>query len=530
MEKETDKIDLRKYFAALKRGKWWLISIFTVIMALAVTYAVIKMPQFVSNSVILVENDTSNGSGMSGMGVVMRSFSLGGFGKKAVDNEILIMQSHALKKEMVCRLGLNRTYLERNGLAKQILYKNSPVIVDAPSALFDTLQVGFKIKVELHNGKADIKATKGMFDPVLAEKKDVELPCSLETPYGTFQILKSTTYNPDESRTINVIVQGDHLAAHGFGPKKLSINYMSKKADAVQMTILDVSKERGCDILNTLMTLYNERRKERREETAAAEVAFLDERIAQLGTQLSESEQKVVDFKKDNNIVDIGAEVSYLVGRDKNADIETVKMNVEKTLLEEILKQLKDPSKKYSLIPMAETLGDGGAVSVISNYNDLVMRRMRVAKSAKEDNVVLKNLNEQIDALHTAAIENVERTLEKLEVKYSSVVTEKNKHRGRLTNLPQYEQEYIDLKRDRELKNSLYVFLLEKRESAMLKLNSSQELGFVFEPAYSSLEPDNTKKHLIVGLGGTFGLILGVCVALWFGFKKAKKKNEDEEQ
>lgn len=520
MERETDKIDLRKYIAAMKRGKWWLISVFMVTMALAVTYAVIKMPQFVSNSVILVENDANGGNSMPGMSSMMRGLSFGNFGKTAVDNEILIMQSHALKKDMVSRLGLNRTYLEHQGLSKQILYKNSPVIVDAPNALFDTLQVAFKIKIELHNGKADIKATKGFFNSVLGEKRDVELPCSLETPYGTFQILKSSTYNPEETRTINVVVQGDHLAAHGFGSKNLIINYASKKADGVQMTILDVSKERGCDILNTLMALYNERRKERRDETAAAEVAFLDERISQLVAQLSESEQKVVDFKKDNNLVDIGAEVSYLVGRDKTADIETVKMNVEKTLLEEILKQLKDPSKKYTLIPMAETLGDGGAASVISNYNDLVMRRMRVAKSAKEDNVVMKNLNEQIDALHTAAIENVERTLDNIQVKYSSVVNEKNKHKGRLSYLPQYEQEYIDLKRDRELKNSLYVFLLEKRESAMLKLNSSQELGFVFEPAYSEIKPDNTKKYIIVGLGFVAGLIFGVIVALWFGLKK----------
>lgn len=531
MEKENDKIDLGRYINALKKKWYWGVAFFVVVMGLAVTYAVIKMPQFESYSMLLIEDNSDSGgqSLRGGMAGMMRAFSIGGFGKTSADNELLILKSHATKKTLSKRLALNRTYVERSGLCKTFLYKNSPIMVDAPEQLFDTLQAAFKISVKIKGDKVDLSASKGRLGKTLASKKDVELPCVFETPYGNFQILKTSFYDNNKTTTIDVNIAGDDIIATSLDEDVLSVDFRNKKADVLELIILDVSKERGCDILNTLMAIYNERRNERRNETATVEVAFLNDRIADLGAQLMESEQKVTSFKKDNNLIDLGVEATYLLEQDKTAGLTTVKMDVEKTLLEEVLNQLKDPSKKYTLIPMAETLGDGGAVSVITNYNELVMRRMRVSKSAKEDNVVLKSINDQIDALHTAAIENVERALDNLRVKYASVVREQNKQKGKLTSLPEYEQEYIDLKRDREMKNALYVFLLEKRESALLKQNNAQELGFVIEPAYSAIKPYMKKIIIILVAGGVVGLLGGLILSLILGLRKRVSISKDAE-
>ena len=169
---------------------------------------------------------------------------------------------------------------------------------------------------------------------------------------------------------------------------------------------------------------------------------------------------------------------------------------------------------------MAETLGDGGAASVIGNYNALILKRLEVSKSAKADNIVLKSLTDQIDALRETAIENVNRTLDNLQIKYSTINKENSKYKGRLNTLPKYEQEYIDLMRDKELKNALYMFLLEKRENAMLKLNNTQELGFVFEPAYSAIKPNIMSKIYIVLFGIVFGLIGGLFIGIYAGRRK----------
>ena len=516
---ENDKIDLRKYISALKKGWIWGLISFLVIFGLAIVYCVIKMPQYASYAMMLIEDDSdksprSMGGGMAGL---MRTFSIGGFGSSSVDNELIIVKSNAVKKAVSSRLGLNRTYVEKKGLKKEFLYKNSPIVVEAPKQLFDTLQSSFKIKLEIRGDKVDITASKGILSRTLASKKDAELPCSFETPYGVFQLVKTEFYKSGEERTVDVMISGDDIIAAGLDEKVLTVDYRNKKADIIELEIIDVSKERGRDILNALMSLYNEKRKGRRNETAIAEVEFLDERIAQLGVQLAQAEGKVTSFKSGNNLVDIGAETSFLIQQDKRTDEEIKSMNIHRTLLKEILEQINNPEKRYSLIPMAETLGDGGAASVISNYNSLILNRMSISRSAKSDNVTLKYITAQIDTLREAVIENVNRTLDNLQIRYESVNKENNKYKGRLNTLPKYQQEYVDLMRDKEFKNALYMFLLEKRENAMLKLNNTQELGFIFEPAYSAIKPNMVKKIVILGFGLAFGLIFGLILSMIVG-------------
>lgn len=523
---ENDKIDLRKYINAVKRKWYWGVAVFVLVMGMAITYCVVKMPQYMSYSMMLIEADSDDGAkSMGGMLGLMKSFSIGGFGSASIDNELLILQSHAVKKEMINRLGLNRVYVERNGLQKTLLYKNSPVLLEAPSELFDTLQYGFKVRVKLKKGVADIKATKGLFGTVIASKQGATLPCTLNTPYGDFQVLKTSEYNAEDERTIDVVVQGNDMAVDGFGKKVLEIAYANKKSDGIVLEILDPSKERGRDILNTLMSLYNERRRDRRNERAIADAQFLEERIASLGAELAESEKEIEKFKKDANIISVEPEATLLFTQDVETDNMLLALQVEEMTLNSMLEQLNDPQKRYSLIPMSESLGDANAAAVIENYNDLLLSRMAMKSSAKEGNIALKQLTEQIDAVRESAIENVKRLQNQWEIKYNRFKKESGKYKNRIGSLPQYERELVDLTRDRELKNTLYMFLLEKRESALLKQNNSQELGFVFEPAYSAIKSSKTKLYLILGLGFAAAVVSGIVLSMIIGLRKKSGTN-----
>ncbi len=519
---ENDKIDLRKHIVVLKQGWIGGVISFVVVLAVVLSYCAVKMPVYNSSAMMLIEDEKDNAarSMSGGVSSLMRSFSIGGFGSSSVDNELVIVKSNALKKAVSSRLGLNRTYIEKKGLKKEILYKKTPVCVEAHNSLFDTLQVSLKMRIKISDDKVDVSVTEGFFNSSLSSLKGATLPCSVETPYGVFRLLKTEDYVPGMKKTIDVIISGDDLVAANMDEKVLNVDYRNKKADIIELNITDVSKERGCDILNSLMALYNERRKGRRNETAETDIKFLDERISQLGNQLSSVEGKVASFKSEKNLVSIETEASLLIHQDKKTDEELLLMKIQRSMLEDILKQLNNPEKKYALIPMAETLGDGGAAVVIENYNTLILKRLTVIQSAKTDNIVLKTLTDQIDALRETVIENVNRTLDNLQIKYASALKENNKYKGRLNVLPKYEQEYIDLMRDRELKNALYMFLLEKRESAMLKVNNNQELGFVFEPAYSAIKPDRSKLYLILGCGTILAILFGCTIAYALGKRK----------
>ena len=124
--------------------------------------------------------------------------------------------------------------------------------------------------------------------------------------------------------------------------------------------------------------------------------------------------------------------------------------------------------------------------------------------------------------MRESAIENVKRLQKQCEIKKSQLTKESNKYKSRINSLPKYEREYIDLARNRELKNAIYVFLLEKRESSLLKQNNTTELGFVFEPAYSDVKSYKTKLYIILAAGFVMAVLSGIIFAMIIGLKFRK--------
>ena len=132
---EKDSLDLRRHIRAIKQGKWWFLGSILFFGTLAIFYYAKHMPQYVINSSMLLEDESDGGGSLKkagGMAQMMRTFSVGGFGSASIDNEIEIVKSHDVMMRTVKTLGLNRTYLEKDGLKKEILYKTSPVMLEAP--------------------------------------------------------------------------------------------------------------------------------------------------------------------------------------------------------------------------------------------------------------------------------------------------------------------------------------------------------------------------------------------------------------
>ena len=177
-----------------------------------------------------------------------------------------------------------------------------------------------------------------------------------------------------------------------------------------------------------------------------------------------------------------------------------VGMNSQMMNYEMMLNILKNPETKFTLLPIASGMDDSGAAQVVASYNELIMQRATLMKSAKDGNVALSNLEEQIGALRVVAVDNIEKARNSTKMVINNVLNENTKDNSRIKKVPQFEREYIDLMRDKELKNDLYVFLLEKKASSMLKLASSKTPGFIIDPAFSDIKPLMKKPLIVLGL------------------------------
>ena len=506
MATNSDKVDFSRLRYEIKKHWYYFAVSFVVMMAMAIAYMLKNNPEFKFHADIMVEQEKN--SGMSGSMVsMMKQFSIGGFGGGSVDDELVVLQSHSLLCEAINKLGLQYTYRDASRIRKPSLYRKSPVELSTAIDL-DTLQGGatFNIKLRSDN-KIDVKV-KGKFFSSLFDKKGLTLPATVKLPDGTFTISRTAFYKAGQERNVEVEVLGTQKACEDLA-KIYYAEVPSMKANDITLVYQDEDKQRGKDLLNMLIELFNARRLGEEQAKANREIAFIDTRLATISSELSSSEKQLEDFKTANDVTDIAAEAKVLLEQTSKNKASIVGLQTQLSIFDMICEFLDDPKNRYSMIPVTSGQDYESAAKSIESYNQLILERTKLDMSAKPDNKALQALNKQIDGMRAGVIETMRKARESAEIAYNDFVREDGKYATRLRQLPSHERQYVDLYRDTEIKNNLYVFLLEQRESNVLKF-SSKEVARIIDHAYFDVKKVWPKGSIVFGAA----LILSIMIPL----------------
>ena len=510
MQQQESKIDMRRFLRAIRQCKWVLLAIIVLFTAAGCWIGFRGLPKYDIQGQMLIGEigyDSDNKGG--GIAQMMKTFSVGGFSASTVDNEILILDSYDVMLRTVRTLGLNRTYIgkDREG-DKVMLYKDTPVKVEAPVEYFDSLKVSFNLKITLaDDGKADIVASEGFFNSTIKEVKAVTLPYMLETCYGSLQIMPTGLLKSSPFRKISVSITSNELAARALH-KTLDVEVATKLSDIINVDLSYANSELGKAIVNGVMTEYNAKRLDRLHEASIASIKYYDERIAETFKILQEEEKKVSDYQRDNELMGIDSELELLVGEAVNSKstIQTANYNI--AYYETILDILRNKLDDDVIIPQMESLNDPN----IGAFNGAIQARRELRRSATEDNEALRILNEKIEELRNLIIENSTKMIAKARADVHHQQNMAATAQGRLDQYPDYQLEFTNLLRDKEYQNQLYQYLVSQRENSVLQLYSTTNIGFVFQEAYVVKQAGLLKKLLVPAI--MFVLAIICCVAL----------------
>lgn len=504
MATSSDKIDFSRISYEVRKHKWYFIASFVIVMGIAILYMLKKNPEFKIHADVLVEQPQS-ATGSGGFAKLMQTFSMGHIGAGSVEDEILVVESRSLLADAVKSLGLNYQHTEKSGMRKKSLYRKSPVDI-ASTIDLDTLQKGATFQVKLHaDGKADIKV-KGKFFSTLYEKNGAALPIDVKLPIGTFRISKTQFFKPGKERDVEVELQGTPRLCEKIA-KILSVDLISHKANGISFTYVDEDKQRGKDLLAKIIELYNVRRLREERDKTETEIAFIDNRIATLMMQMSDSEKKLEDYKTANDLTDIAAEAEVLLKQTSLNKSSIVELQTQLSVLDMICEFLEDPANKYSMIPVSSGVNNESAAKSIASYNDLILERMKLDVSAKSDNQALKTLNKQIDGMRQGVVLTMQKARESARIAYDDFVREGGTYASRLRQLPSHERQYVDLYREAEIQNNLYIFLLQQRESNSLKF-STKAIVRIIDPPYNDVKKVWPRGSIVLGLALLLSLLL----------------------
>ena len=495
---------LKKY---IKHWYVFVISI-TVCAILVFVYLKIASPIFHVEAKIKGEEEKVGGI----QAALLKNTSFGGLlggSNGSIYNDMETLRSYTLLSNVAETLGLNTIYTIKKFPKNVDCYNNSPLELKPMLPIADTLSIALKFNVEVNEeSKVNIKTYLGR--KKIAEVKEASFPEKIPTIFGDFLINTTQFYKADKSISMKIIYTGYGYIAEIL-TERILIDLVTKKADIISLGIDESNINRGKDILNTLISKYNERELSDKRAYAKEMEVFFNDRVKLISDDLEKVEKDIEVYKTQNKLTDITAEAKILI--EKNGDFKEKMIEVETqySVISTIDAFLKDPNNKYAMIPMTLGIADKNGVEVLQKYNGLLLERLKLLRSTHEGNPTVNLLNEQIEATHASVMATIKSIKEGIEFTRNDLRQQENEFYSRIKNMPTQEREFVTMKRQQYLKQEMFVFMLQQKEENAIKSAITTPKMRIVDHAYNLVEPLSPKPlkcmFIAIVIGGILAMI-----------------------
>ncbi|MBB3187542.1 GumC family protein [Microbacter margulisiae] len=501
-KEEIDIIELLFFYVT----KWrYFVVVIAASLLLAFLYLKIAAPKYqVTGAILLRSDDKSDlASKLSQLG----DFGLS-LGKKQADDEIYVIKSERLIGKMIGQLGLQKQYYLKQGFKYQEQYPVSPISVSIPQSLQDSLLGTIEMYITRNNNVYKVNA-------VYNKDNKEDFSCIIHkidgtyvTPWGNFTFHQNRSFKNGEKLKINIIPLPNQIESY---EKLLSVTLARKESNVIDLSLVVANKQKGRDIINTMISLYNADALNDKSLMAARTAEFVEERLNKISVELSEVESQIEEYKMAHNIADIPDQTKIILASSNEYRKQLTTLEIQLNGVKWVEQQLKTPVDQYALIPSDLGIQDKGLVDIIGDYDVLLLQRLRLLQSTNERNPVLQQLETKIKMVQKNILSSVINIHSTLVIAKNSLIKKNEACLAQIDQIPVIERQYTEIKRQQEIKQNLYLFLLQKREENALSLAAAVTSTKIVDPAFVSPFPIFPKKKVILIVAFLLAIFLTIA-------------------
>lgn len=514
-------------FKCLYSWKWFVLSIIICLIAGTLFYLCSQNEYLITSSVILKEDKNTT----SKAGPMAQLESLGLLNTtNNIDNEIAVLTSPNLMRQIILNNQLYVTYQEKGLLKNTEVYNKCPYYVQLENISPLELKGNIEISIKQHGGKTEIQG-KYTYD---REKYDIKttldkLPGTIDLPAGLGKLGISYRDNTTDQQSLErdyiVSIANAQTVAYDY-ISLLNVSPITKSSSVLKLNLKVENVDKGIDILDDIVKIYNKNNVKDNSQMAINTSKFVKERMDTVELELRSVENQIVNYKKTQGITDVSAEANLYVQQtglleQKKIDIETQLKTIE--LVENYVKKAED----NQLIP---NLGitDPGLAQIISNYNNLILDYGRLEETTNKDNPTRIRTLSSINNTRQSIIDAVNNVKKSMNISKSEINKQADLLGTKKGSVPNQERGLLEIVRQQQTKQALLLYLMQVEAETNITMASTADKAKVITDPIIPEHPISPKKKLILGFSFLLGVFIPIGLLYLKDFLQTKISNREE--
>ncbi|WP_289875477.1 GumC family protein [Duncaniella muris] len=491
-------------YRTLHHWPWVLLSL-VVCVGAAVVYLLCTPKVYTTTASIMIKDEAAGKSA--------GAEDFGDFGlfqnKTNIQNEITTLKSADLMEEVVRRLNLDMNYYIPGRFHDVVAYgSNLPVRVEMPG-FAENGSASFRVEVD-GDGKVSVSDVKSG-DLKSEERVQGAMNDTIMTAVGPMVVVAAEGYKPGEAVELEVVKAPVSATAGGY-ESRMVIAMSGDKSSVINLTVTDQSTQRAQALLSTLIGVYNEYWIRDKNQIAVSTSNFINERLGVIESELGNVDSDISSYKSQHLIPDVSAASSMYMSQNQqiSQQIMDLRNQLKQTLY--IKSYLGAASDNEKMLPMNSGVANVDIQSQITDYNNLVLQRNSLLAKSSDKNPLVVQLNEQMDQMRHAILASVDNSINALNMQISSLQGSQASTTSKIASNPSQAKYLLSVERQQKVKESLYLFLLQKREENELsQAFTAYNTRVVNKPASFGPTAPNTRNILmmsfLLGLAIPFGVV-----------------------
>ena len=511
LEENESSMGIKDFFyLCLAKWRCFVLSL-VVVLGAAALYLLTTPPVYTRSTSLLLKFEQGPRSSITDAAGVLGDLNL--FQSYTnVNNEILSLQSPALMTEVVKRLGLNVNYSTDGTFHKEVLYGLARPYEVEFEDFADNAGVSFTITPE-DDGTLTLDHFRLDGDKYRGEVT-AYVDSLTSTPIGTLVVRQLV---PSDTTVLGkpvYVSRSGYSAAGKAYAKKLVVGQSDDESTVIDLSIEDVSPQRAEDLLNTVIAIYNENWIKDKNQVAVSNSMFIEDRLAVIEQQLGTVDEDISAYKSEHLLPDVQSAATMYMTQSSEADAQLLELNIQLSMARYILNYMMSGSGENQLLPTNSGIESSGIEKQISEYNALQLQRNNLVANSSVTNPLVVDMDNSLEAMRGAIVTSINNHIATLGTQIEAIENSAMQTSQRIAAAPGQGQYLLSVERQQKVMESLYLFLLQKREENELSQAFTAYNTRIINPPSGDPVPTSPSRNKVLMIAFMLGLLIPMGVIM----------------